>query len=262
MRRMPRAAALLVAGLALGALAGCTAATPSRTPSPTVSGGAATPSATAGPTSSAVPTASPSASFDLQQHSIDDPRSIWVVVDKQRPLDPKSWVPQDLVAPDVPHTNAPLLRKPAAEALERMVAAAKRDGVGVVSLSAYRPYTVQKSIYDRNLASIGLAATDRLTARPGYSEHQTGLADDLGDSSGRCPIATCFASTPAGRWLAADAWRYGWILRYPAGEQSVTGIQSEPWHFRYVGTTLSTYMHDTDQTLLERVFGLPDSPDY
>ncbi len=258
-------------GLLVVALTGCTApasGTPSAAPTvpgtPSASATAGSGSRVSASSSSPAPTraAASASGFDLEQHSVDDPRSIWVVVDKRRPLRPKSWVPQDLVQPDVPHTNVPRLRKPAAAALERMVAAAKRDGVGVTSLSAYRAYTVQKSIYERNLRSLGRAATERLTARPGYSEHQTGLADDLGDASGRCGIATCFATTPAGKWLAANAWRYGWILRYPKGQQAVTGIQWEPWHFRYVGTALSKHMHRTDQPLLERVFGLPASPDY
>ena len=207
-------------------------------------------------------TTSASSGFDLTAHSLDAPGSIWVVVDKRRPLQPRSWVPKDLVQPAVPHTNVPMLRKPAAQALERLVAGARREGVRVTSLSAYRAYTTQKSIYDRNVASLGRAATERLTARPGYSEHQTGLADDLGDGSGRCGIQNCFATTPAGRWLAANAWRYGFIQRYPKGQQAQTGIQWEPWHYRFVGTALARRMHRTGQTVLERVFSLPASPDY
>ena len=274
MVRRARGSAALV-GLVLLALTGCTQA-PDAAPSgavpaaPSAGSQSAVSASTSSPTPtrtrSATPASSPSPSassgFDLRKHSTDDPRSVWVVVDKRRPLKPKSWVPTDLVQPAVPHTNVPQLRKPAAKALERMIAGAKRDGVGVVSLSAYRAYTVQKSIFDRNLRTMGRAATEKLTARPGYSEHQTGLADDLGDSSGRCPIATCFATTPAGKWLKANAWRYGWILRYPPGKQAVTGIQSEPWHYRYVGTGLAKHMHATGQPLLERVFDLPDSPDY
>lgn len=255
-------------------LAACTAAPPASTPSapvasaPPVASSAAPSSAaseTAGgdsPLSASRSTPTPSSSFDLTRRSRSDPASIWVVVDKRRPLKPKSWVPKDLVQPAVPHTNTPLLREPAAKALERMVAAARKDGVRVVSLSAYRPYTVQKTIYDRNVRAMGKAAAEKLTARPGYSEHQTGLADDLGDGSGRCPITACFAGTAAGRWLASNAWRYGWIMRYPKGQHAQTGIEWEPWHFRYVGTGLSRHMHATGQTVLERVFDLPASPDY
>lgn len=257
----------LPAGLLVLALAACSAPAEGRTPP-----AAPPPSAAASPSTSSPSSpspASPSSSrpaaaprFDLGQRSVDDPASLWVVVDKLRPLRPKSWAPADLVAPDVPHTNAPLLREQAARALERLVAEARADGVRVVSLSAYRPYPLQRSIFDRNVAALGQEAAERLTARPGYSEHQTGLTDDLGDGSGRCAIQTCFAGTPAGGWLAANAWRYGFILRYPRGEQRATGIQWEPWHFRYVGVPLARHMRDTRQRVLERVFGLPDSPDY
>ena len=181
---------------------------------------------------------------------------------KRRPLRPKGWVPPDLVVAAVPHTNAPRLRKPAADALVRMVAAAKADGVGVVSLSAYRSAVSQQRIFARNLATLGAATTLRLTAKPGYSEHQTGLADDLGDASGRCRIATCFAATPAGRWLQANSWRYGFVLRYPKGSGDVTGIQWEPWHFRYVGTALAAELHRTGIETLQEFFGLPATPGY
>jgi D-alanyl-D-alanine carboxypeptidase len=242
------------------ALAGCSAlaspASPGDTPQPAPTGFH---TLVARPTT---PAASPTPSFDRAQRSIDDPASLWVVVDKRRPLQPRSWIPPDLVTPDVPHTNPPLLRRAAAAALVRMVAAAKADGVGVTSLSAYRPYTSQQRIFERNLATLGEATTLRLTAKPGYSEHQTGLADDLGDASGRCGIATCFATTPAGRWLEANAWRYGWVLRYPKGDEAVTGIQWEPWHFRYVGKALAAELHRTGVPTLEQLFGLPAAPDY
>jgi zinc D-Ala-D-Ala carboxypeptidase len=238
-------------------LAGCTPAASAPTTTDPVEPQTSEPA-----TTSAAPSPSPTPTFDLTAHSVDDPASIWVVVDKQRPLQPKSWVPPDLVTPDVPHTNVPQLRQVASDALVTMIAAAKEDGVGVTSLSAYRPYTVQKSIFERNLASLGEEKTLQLTAKPGYSEHQTGLADDLGDASGACGIAECFATTPAGTWLKANSWRYGWILRYPKGFDDITGITWEPWHFRYVGEELAAEMHRTDVRTLEQMFGLPPSPDY
>jgi zinc D-Ala-D-Ala carboxypeptidase len=252
-----RAAAV---GAAVLTLAGCSAlaspSSPGDTPVPEPTG-FSTPAARP-----STPVATPTPTFDRAQRSIDDPASLWVIVDKQRPLQPKSWIPPDLVTPDVPHTNVPQLRRAAAAALVRMIAAAKADGVGVVSQSAYRPYTTQKSIFERNLASLGETKTLQLTAKPGYSEHQTGLADDLGDASGRCGLATCFATTPAGGWLKANAWRYGWVLRYPKGYKAVTGIQWEPWHFRYVGKALAAEVHRTGTPTLEQFFGLPDAPDY
>ncbi|WP_375387095.1 D-alanyl-D-alanine carboxypeptidase family protein [uncultured Amnibacterium sp.] len=265
-------------------LAGCTSQQPGpgSVPSSTASSGAAggatpastaptslAPSASAGSATSlqaattpAKPASTPKPSgFDFSARSLDDPTSLWVVVDKRRPLRPRTYVPPDLVTPQVPHTNVPQLRKVAATALVTMFAAAKRDGVTLYSLSAYRSYATQKSIFDRNLASLGRATTLNLTAKPGYSEHQTGLADDLGDGSS-CDLQVCFESHRAAKWLAANSWRYGWVLRYPLGYTRITGIQTEPWHFRYIGTPAATEMHRTGVKTLEQFFGLPASPDY
>lgn len=241
-------------------LAACSS--PQSAPSAPSSGAASTAqAASTTPTPTSTPTATKAAGFDLHAHSLDDPTSIWVVVDKKRPLQPKSYVPSDLVTPDVPHTNVPQLRRVASDALIAMFAGAKQDGITLYSLSAYRSFATQTSIFDRNTAQLGSATTLKLTAKPGYSEHQTGLADDLGDGSS-CDLAVCFESHPAAKWLAANSWRYGWILRYPLGDTAITGIQTEPWHFRYVGDALAKQMHVTKVRTLERFFGLPDSPDY
>jgi D-alanyl-D-alanine carboxypeptidase len=223
---------------------------------------AATPSASSTATAAATTTApGRTAAFDRTAHSLDDPASIWVVVDKRRPLRPRTTVPADLVTPAVPHTNVPQLRRVAANALVRMFAAAKREGITLVSLSAYRSYAKQKSIFDRNLVRLGRSRTLELTAKPGYSEHQTGLAVDLGDGTS-CDLAVCFESHPAAKWLAANSWRYGWILRYPPGFTRITGIQTEPWHFRYIGRPAAEQMRRTGVKTLEQLFDLPASPHY
>lgn len=243
-------------------LAACSS--PRTTPTSSLSGRASAAQAVHTVAPTATPTATPtptSSSFDVRAHSIDDPTSIWVVVDKKRPLQPKSYVPTDLVTPDVPHTNVPQLRRVAANALIAMFAGAKQDGITLYSLSAYRSFATQTSIFDRNTQQLGSATTLELTAKPGYSEHQTGLADDLGDGTS-CDLAVCFESHPAAKWLAANSWRYGWILRYPLGDTAITGIQTEPWHFRYVGRSLAKQMHVTKVKTLEQFFGLPDSADY
>jgi D-alanyl-D-alanine carboxypeptidase len=243
------------------------AACSSPQPVPTSTSAAAAPVTAAAASAStpapvSTPTATPTPSgFDRAAHSLDGPTSIWVVVDKQRPLQPKTYVPADLVTPDVPHTNVPQLRKVASNALLKMFARAKQDGITLYSLSAYRSYATQTSIFDRNTQQLGSAVTLKLTAKPGYSEHQTGLADDLGDGSS-CDLAVCFESHPAAKWLLANSWRSGWILRYPLGYTDVTGIQTEPWHFRYVGVALATEMHRTGVKTLEQFFDLPDSADY
>jgi zinc D-Ala-D-Ala carboxypeptidase len=257
-RRIVRGSAALAVVLAL---AGCAAQdSPTAAPPPSAAAAGAQPvRSTSTPTSTATP--SSTSGFDRDEHSIDEPSSIWVVVDKRRPLQPKSWVPSDLVTPAVPHTNVPRLRRVAADALIRMFAAARRDGVTLVSLSAYRSFATQESIFDRNVATLGRATTLQLTAKPGFSEHQTGLADDLGDGSS-CDLQVCFESHPAAKWLTAHAWQYGFIQRYPVGYTHITGIQVEPWHFRYVGKAVAREMRDTGVKTLEQFFGLPAAPGY
>lgn len=239
-----------VAGLLLLALAGCApSAAPARSsPSRTL---------VARPTR----TASPAASAGLP--SLDDPASIDVVVNKRRPLRPATFVPPDLVVvATVARTNPPQLRRPAATALVALVRAAGSAGLRLRSISAYRSYSAQQRVYGEDLRSFGRVGADRQTARPGYSEHQTGLADDLGAASGRCALAACFGRTREGRWIAAQAWRFGFVLRYPEGAEPVTGYEYEPWHVRYVGARLAAEVHARAGAPLETVLGLPPAPDY
>lgn len=192
--------------------------------------------------------------FDRNARSIDDPSSIWVVVDKLRPLQPADYEPADLVSVPVAHTWEPMLRKEAAAAVVAMFAAASQEaGLSLASNSSYRSYGAQQNIY---------VGDDELTARPGFSEHQTGLAIDIGAESGVCSLDVCFADTPEGQWVRDNAHRFGFIMRYPADKQAVTGYQFEPWHFRYVGTDLAEEMRAQGITTLEEFFGLPAAPDY
>lgn len=194
--------------------------------------------------------------------SLDDPTSLHVVVDKRRPLHPRDFVPPDLVAVPVPHTNPPLLRREAAAAAVRLVRAAAAARIRLLSISAYRSFASQQRVYGEDLKRYGRAVADRQTARPGYSEHQTGLAIDLGARSGRCALAACFGTTREGRWIAVNAWRFGFVLRYLKGADRITGYEYEPWHLRYVGAALAAELHRSPGEPLERFFGLPDAPTY
>ena len=186
-----------------------------------------------------------------------------MVVDKRRPLKPVTFIPPDLVAPQVPHTNAPLLRKEAASAVERMFAGAEANGVRLVSTSAYRSYAAQKQVVASDTAQGGAAYADTIDMRPGYSEHQTGWAIDIGSSTRPAvDFDVRMADTPEGRWLAANAWQYGFHLSYPKGRESMTGILYEPWHFRYVAAALAAELHRTGIQTLQEFFGLPASPNY
>jgi D-alanyl-D-alanine carboxypeptidase len=227
------------------------------------------PEQTSGASASSTPSAtgsgatSSSGGFDMDALSIDDPASLWVVVNKTRPLSPNDYAAPDLVSVPVAHVYAPMLRQEASDAVVDMFAAfASETGLAMQSQSAYRSYSAQVTTYNGWVASKGKAGADLTSARPGYSEHQTGLAIDISAKPAKCSLDQCFAETAQGKWLAANAYKYGFILRYPDGYTDVTGYEFEPWHYRYVGLDLAKQYHDTGATTLEQFFGLPDAPDY
>ncbi len=205
-------------------------ATPSATPVIT-----ATPSITVTPT----PTATPKSVQSIWPKPVANPLSYSMVVNKKYVL-ASTFVPPDLRSVMVPHTNNHPLRTVAADALENMVGAAAADGVQLRLLSGYRSYATQKSLYNNYVANYGRAAADRFSARPGHSEHQSGLTLDIGDATAPgCDIAACFATTAGGQWVATHAAEFGYIVRYTAAKESITGYMAEPWHIRYVGVDLA-----------------------
>lgn len=208
------------------------------------------------------------AAFDKQKLSLSDPASNWLVVNKKRPLDPRSYAPSDLVVPHVTLRsnitgNEKYMRAEPAAALEKLFAGASAAGLQMNVQSGYRSYGFQESLYNRYVSQQGQAVADTQSARPGYSEHQTGLSVDVGSvGHPECAVEQCFADTAEGKWLAAHAYEYGFIIRYPNGKDAVTGYIYEPWHIRYVGTELATEMHTTGAVTLEEFFGLPPASSY
>lgn len=203
--------------------------------------------------------------FDKTQYSNDDPASIWTVVNKLRPLNPLSYAPTDLVTPTMPRRSSGsemMVRKAAAEALETMSNDAKASGAQLMLASGFRSYTLQVSVYNNEVKAYGQATADRESARPGYSEHQTGLAMDLEPTSRQCELQDCFANTVEGKWLATNAYKYGFLMRYQAGKESITGYKQEPWHFRYIGEELANELHQKNISTLEEFFGLPAAANY
>jgi D-alanyl-D-alanine carboxypeptidase len=200
--------------------------------------------------------------FDLTVLSIDEADSLWVVVNKLRPLNPIDYAPTDLVTPDVPAAFDPLVRGEVARALEDMYAQALAEGVPFRIQSSYRSYRVQQQVKARSVQRLGQTVSDQRSARPGHSEHQTGLAVDLTTQSGRCTLEACFADTAEGVWLAENAWRFGFILRYLDGKSDIHGYMFEPWHFRYVGVELAKEIYLQGNPTLEELFGLDPAPDY
>jgi len=163
----------------------------------------------------------------------DDAAGLLVLVDKANLL-PGDAVPTDLVPLGDTRSYAVSraglsLRRDAEAALERMAAAALKDGVTLVASSSYRSWEYQKGLYERNVRELGKEVADRESAPPGASQHQLGTAVDFGS------ITDDFARTRAGKWLAAHAGEYGWSLSFPDGYEAVTGYRWESWHYRYVG---------------------------
>lgn len=206
------------------------------------------------------------AGFNKSLYSISEPGSPWWVVNKKRPL-PDGYVPPDLAVPDVKlrlGANAEQMQfsKSATPALIEMFNAAKQDNVALVFGSGYRSEALQRQFYNQYVAQDGQAAADRYSARPGTSEHQTGLSFDATANNGACHLEKCFEDTPEGSWLAANAYKYGFIVRYVEGKESITGYDYEPWHMRYIGKELAAEMHRTGIQTLEEFFDLPPAPSY
>ncbi|WP_427137678.1 M15 family metallopeptidase [Psychrobacillus psychrodurans] len=152
----------------------------------------------------------------------------------------------------LPSTYAPGESKEARAAFQEMAAEATLSGYDLIAFSTYRSFDYQTQLYDRYVTNDGQDAADRYSARPGYSEHQTGLAFDIGERHFEQHFAKeSFGETEAGKWVAANAHNYGFIMRYPNGSEKITGYMYEPWHFRYVGEELAVQVYEANVTLEE-----------
>lgn len=160
-----------------------------------------------------------------------------LIANKQHPL-PEEYKPEE-------STEARL-------AFDEMAAEALLDDFNLYAFSTYRSFDYQVGLYERYVERDGEEAADRYSARPGYSEHQTGLAFDIGEVNREKDWASSrFGDTAAGKWIASNAHRFGFIMRYPEGKEEVTGYMYESWHFRYVGTEIATEIYQADSTLEE-----------
>lgn len=150
----------------------------------------------------------------------------------------------------LPSNYNPGENKEARAALNKMFADAKAEkNLDMWVCSGFRSYNVQKGLYNSYVRRDGVKNADRYSARPGYSEHQTGLAFDINYADSR------FTGTPQAVWLAENAHKYGFILRYPEGKESVTGYMYEPWHYRYIGVENAEKIYASRLTL-EEYFGI------
>ena len=152
----------------------------------------------------------------------------------------------------LPSTYAPGESKEAREAFEELAAEALLDGFKLTAFSTYRSFDYQTGLYQRYVDKDGEAEADRYSARPGYSEHQTGLAFDIGELDITEDWASeRFGETEAGKWIAANAHRFGFIMRYPDEKEHITGYMYESWHFRYVGVEIAESIYKNNSTLEE-----------
>lgn len=143
------------------------------------------------------------------------------------------------------------LTKETQQAFNTMKEAAKKEGVNLKIISGFRSYDTQSTIYNNYVAKDGKALADRYSARPGYSEHQTGLAIDINS------LNQAFENTKEGKWLKGNGYKYGFILRYPKEKESVTGYMFEPWHYRYVGKDIAQKLYNNGTyTTLEEYLGI------
>ena len=144
-----------------------------------------------------------------------------------------------------------MLCRAAAEAAGRLIEYGKSFGHLLFGISGYRSYQRQKEIYETRMKESPAAEVELYVARPGASEHQTGLALDVSAPSVGLELEEIFGETPEGKWLAVYAPMFGFIIRCPKGKEEITGYAYEPWHIRYVGKSLSLYLALTGLTLEE-----------
>ena len=189
---------------------------------------------------------------------LKNPDSLEALVNKTRYL-PSDYVPADLtvVAPDVISYTVPgtqernMVRSAVSDPLLAMLSDSQKAGVAIWFASGYRSYTRQQEIFDRNVASVGYEETLKVVAEPGTSEHQTGLCIDFTAESVGFTVEENFEDTPEGKWLKENAHKYGFIMRYPKGKESITGYSYEPWHFRYVGEEIAKEIYEQNLTFEE-----------
>lgn len=188
---------------------------------------------------------------------------LWVVANKRHPLDPIDYWPTPQARPqDTRIVAGGWLLDETAAALDEL-SADVRAAAGTIGVSSgFRPYDFQVDTYNRYVSMRGKAAADLRSARPGHSEHQTGLAVDVVACDSGCGDHDGFGGTPQSDWIAENAWRYGFIVRYEEGRTATTGYSAEPWHLRFIGRELAAAYADGGFHTLEEFFGLEPAPDY
>ena len=188
-----------------------------------------------------------------------DPTDTLILVNKNNKA---PAVPVTLVKPDVQPTREAVseniyMRPEAAAALEELFEAAAQDGITLYATSGYRSYSTQKAIFERKLERMDEKQANASVAKPGYSEHQTGLAMDIeGETTKGTGLTEAFGESPEGIWTAEHCAEYGFIIRYPKEKTNITGYIYEPWHLRYVGKEAAAEITELDVTFEEYILAV------
>ena len=187
-------------------------------------------------------------SFYTEINPSKNPTSLLVLANKYNSLS-SSYVPSDLEVINSKYAGGTqTLRHDAKIAFEKLASDARNAGYNIYAMSTYRSYDYQRTLYNNYSARDGVANADRYSARPGHSEHQTGLAVDVADSSLEY---FNFGFKKEFDWMKENAYRYGFILRYTQATEWITGYLNEPWHYRYVGVETATYIQNNPMTYEE-----------
>ena len=164
----------------------------------------------------------------------------YILVNKYNYLD-KNYIPQNLEEINTQYARDGMkLVNYAKEAFEKLAKDAKKEDLSIIAMSTYRSYNYQVNLYNRYVKEDGKEAADTYSGRPGFSEHQSGLAVDVYNGK---EDYTNFENTKEFEWMQENAYKYGFILRFPKDKTKQTGYEYESWHYRYVGIEIATYIH-------------------
>lgn len=177
----------------------------------------------------------------------EEPERLYTLVTRDLAIEPERYAPEDLVP--LPGGLYEARREVAAQLTALIGAAAEAGHVYLSVTSGFRDHDTQAGTREDWVRRLGADRADQVSARPGHSEHQLGLAVDV---TGACGGFECFGDSDDGRWVAANAHRFGFIVRYPEGGHDVTGYAYEPWHLRYVGPRAAWAMHLQGEAYWER----------
>src|SRR5690625_125919 len=191
---------------------------------------------------------------DGQEGITEEDRTIVALVNKEYSLG-EDYAPEDLVTVDVPtileNPEVNQLRKVAADALKEMFDEAEESGIYLYARSGYRSYQTQVQLFQGYADQHGEEAANRYSAKPGHSEHQTGLVMDVTSESVNYQLTESFGETEEGKWLKEHAHEFGFIIRYPEGAEDITGYIYEPWLIRYLGVDMATKVYESGVTYEE-----------